>query len=102
MKGSITVNGMHRLMVPARLPSFSSKPITTTTSLGGTIWTICGFDSISARVKSIFFTLSHASPSAVMPRLRIFWINRVSISVSGRFGMKTSSLEPPNRRSMIG
>ena len=32
MIGSITLYGMHRLIVPARLPIFSSNPITTTVS----------------------------------------------------------------------
>ena len=47
MIGSITLYGMHRLIVPARLPIFSSKPTTTTVSFGGTICTSCGLLSKS-------------------------------------------------------
>ena len=35
--GSITLNGRHRLIVPARFVILISNPMTTTTSLGGTI-----------------------------------------------------------------
>ncbi len=102
MNGSITVNGIQRLMVPARLPSFSSNPITTTTSLGGTICTMCGFDSISPSVNSTCRTASQASLRLIMAWSRILRTSRVSMRVSGRCGMNTSSFEPPSSRSITG
>ena len=50
-----------RLIVPARLPIFSSKPTTTTVSFGGTICTNCGFDSKSQTVNVMGVRLLHAS-----------------------------------------
>ena len=61
MIGSITLYGMHRLIVPARFPIFSSKPTTTTVSFGGTICTSCGLDSKSFTLNVTGVRLLHAS-----------------------------------------
>ena len=100
--GSITLYGIHRFIVPARVPIRSSSPITITTSFGGTIWTSCGFDSSATTLNFIGRTDSHASPSEERPRVMTLEISRCSMWVMGRWGMNRSWLVPPSKRSMMG
>ena len=102
MIGSIVLYGMHRLIVPARFPIFSPKPMTTTVSFGGTICTSCGLLSKSVTANVIGVRFVHASDNWAVARSVIRWTSRCSICVSGRCGMNSSPLLPPRRRSMIG
>ena len=102
MMGSITLYGMHRLIVPARLPIFSSNPITTTVSFGGTICTSCGLLSKSARLNVAGVRLLQASERCCVARSVMRCTSRCSICVRGRWGMNKSAFDPPSSRSMIG
>ena len=76
--------------------------MTTTTSLGGTICTMAGFDSLRTAWKSISATGIHASRSVPVARSMIQRTSVVSMPVRARSGMKAASFPPPSRRSMIG
>ena len=91
MTGSMTLNGMQRLLVPARWAIFSSKPMKTTTSFGATICTRCGLLSVSRSLKVTDTRLDHTSLRQVNARSMMRPTSRSSITVSGRCGMNASS-----------